>query len=107
VLAASTPHVIVAHASTPGNDLRSMLAARGAELGHGGAGSSPHLTQILLQHLGSSRLPSGPRWRAPELRARLTQQGTVALGGVGAEFIAMINAEVARWRPLLAGIQPG
>jgi hypothetical protein len=31
----------------------------------------------------------------------------VALGGVGAEFIAMINAEVARWRPLLAGIQPG
>lgn len=203
VLAASTPHVVVAHPSTPGADLRSMLAAAGARpealsWGTAGAGSSPHLTQILLQHLarvqllpvhfrsgaasvqaviagqvsltaeatpvvmehvragtlkalavaaperlallpevptaaeaglpglenGSSSAVVAPKgtpdavlakladaFRAamasPELRARLSQQGTVPLGGVGAEFTAMINAEVARWRPLLSGIQPG
>lgn len=44
---------------------------------------------------------------APETRARLSQQGTVPLGWAGAEFTTMINTEVARWRLLLAGIQPG
>jgi hypothetical protein len=44
---------------------------------------------------------------APKTRARLSRQGTVPLGGAGAASTTMINTEVARWRPLLAGIQPG
>lgn len=202
-LAASTPHVVVGHpASVPG-DLAAMLVAARARpealsWGTAGAGSSPHLTQILLQSLAGAqflavhfrsgaasvqsviagqvaltaeatpivaehiragtlralavaapdrlallpevptaaqaglpglengstsaivaprgtpeavltRLAEGFRaaMAAPETRARLSQQGTVPLGGTGAEFTRMINTEVARWRPLLAGVQPG
>jgi tripartite-type tricarboxylate transporter receptor subunit TctC len=202
-LAASTPHVVVAHPGSVGPDFAAMLGAARARpealsWGTAGAGSSPHLTAILLQSLsgaellavhfrsgaasvqsviagqvaltaeatpivaehvragtlralavaaperlallpdvpttaeaglpglenGSTSAIVAPRgtpdavlarlaeafraaMAAPETRARLSQQGTIPLGGTGAEFTRMINTEVARWRPLLAGVQPG
>ena len=202
-LAASTPHVVVGHPGSVPSDFGGMLTAARARpealsWGTAGAGSSPHLTQILLQSLAGAqflpvhfrsgaasvqsviagqvaltaeatpivaehvragtlralavdaperlallpevptaaeaglpglengstsaivaprgtpepvlaRLAEGFRaaMAAPETRARLGQQGTVPLGGAGAEFTRMINTEVARCRPLLAGVQPG
>lgn len=202
-LAASTPHVVVGHPGSVGADFAATLTAARARpealsWGTAGAGSSPHLTQILLQSLAGVQLlpvhfrsgaasvqsviagqvaltaeatpivaehvragtlralavcaparlallpdvptaaeaglpglengsvsaivaPKGTpdavlarlaaafraAMAAPETQARLSQQGTVPLGGTGAEFTRMINIEVARWRPLLAGVQPG
>lgn len=202
-LAASTPHVVVAHPGSVPTGFAAMLATARARpealsWGTAGAGSSPHLTQILLQSLSDTRflpvhfrsgaasvqsviagqvaltaeatpivaehvragtlkalavasperlalLPDVPTaaeaglaglengstsaivaprgtpdavlarlaegfraaLAAPETRARLSQQGTIPLGGTGAEFTGLITREVARWRPLLAGIQPG
>jgi tripartite-type tricarboxylate transporter receptor subunit TctC len=46
----------------------------------------------------------GTALRAPETQARLVQQGSVPLSGDGAAFRALVDREVGRWRPLLAGI---
>jgi tripartite-type tricarboxylate transporter receptor subunit TctC len=202
-LAASTPHVVVAAPGTPGGTLAEMLAAARAEperfsWGTAGAGSSPHLTQLLLQDLGRARflavhfrsgaasvqavlggqvaltaeatpvirahvaagtlralavaaterlpllpdvptaieagLPGlengstsgvvapratprpvlerltaafGAALEHPELRARLAQQGTIAMGGAGVALTDLAARELARWRPLLAGVTTG
>jgi tripartite-type tricarboxylate transporter receptor subunit TctC len=45
--------------------------------------------------------------RAPETQGRLQQQGTLPLGGTGADFRALVDREVTRWRPLLAGVTAG
>ncbi|MDB5371578.1 MAG: h16 [Belnapia sp.] len=42
---------------------------------------------------------------APEVQARLVQQGTVPLPGDGAAFARLVAAETARWQPLLAGVR--
>lgn len=197
---ASTPHVLVAHPGVPGPELSAMLAeARKApeqlSFGTAGAGSSPHLTLLLLQQLTGTKLlevhfrsgaasvqavlagqvsmtaeatpvvaehvkagtlrayvvaanerlallpdvrtgaeaglagfengstagivvprgtPDAARQRlaaafakavaAPETRARLSQQGSLPLGGDGAAFDRLVAQEIARWRPLLAGV---
>ena len=42
---------------------------------------------------------------APEVQARLMQQGTIPLHGDATAFTRVIALETARWRPLLAGVQ--
>ncbi|MGX9963583.1 Bug family tripartite tricarboxylate transporter substrate binding protein [Roseomonas sp. F4] len=49
----------------------------------------------------------GEALAAPETKARLTQQGTLPLGGSGADFRTLVDREVTRWRPLLAGVTAG
>jgi hypothetical protein len=38
------------------------------------------------------------------MQARLVQMGSVPLAGDGAAFRALVEREVVRWRPLLAGV---
>lgn len=199
---ASTPHVLVAHPSVPASDLRGLVAAarerpEALSFGTAGAGSSPHLTQLLFERLADARLlpvhfrsgaasvqavlggqvsmtaeatpivaehvrggtlrafavaaperlpllpevptaaeaglpgldngstsgivaprgtpPAmlarlaegfGAALRGADTQARLAQQGSVILPGDGAAFQALIEREVVRWRPLLAGVTP-
>ncbi len=197
---ASTPHILVSGPKVTAPDLKALTAAAKAQpealtFGTAGAGSSPHLTQLLFQQITGSKLlevhfrsgaasvqsvlagqvdltaeatpivmehvragtlrahvaaaperivllpevPSAaelgipsfengsvsgivaPRdtpapvvarladafiaaLRAPETVQRLQQQGTVPLAGDGAAFRAVVEREIARWRPLLAGV---
>ena len=43
----------------------------------------------------------------PALRQRLAQQGTLPLAGDAEAFRQLLASEVARWRPLLAGLSAG
>ena len=43
--------------------------------------------------------------RAPEIRRRLSAQGTAPLDGDAAAFLALMDREAARWTPLLAGVR--
>lgn len=46
----------------------------------------------------------GAAVRSPEMQSRLVQMGSVPLAGDGAAFRALVEREVTRWRPLLAGV---
>ena len=59
---------------------------------------TPEAVQAKLRTAFATALSS------PALRQRLGQQGTFPLAGDAADFQKLLEAEVARWRPLLAGL---
>lgn len=91
-LAASTPHVLVAHPGTPGARLRDMLAAARAEperlsWGAAGGGSSPDLTRLLVQSLAGARFLA-VHFRSGAASVQAVLSGQVALTAEATPVVA-------------------